>query len=994
MVHKQFYFFLLFFLFPSLIVATEHSCYLQIDILPHHSQITGQLTVDFHRSASYRLLDNGFSIKNIALKFKAKTKKKYYQIVEGQQIQIEFSGTIASKSPNKMEDHKISLQEAWFPQLQDIDGKVMSCHYSLQVKLPPSYMAISETANASKKIKDNVPFFYFSYKKPQTNITLYASNLYKIEKQDLELKSGTLVSIETWLFAEHAHLSKVYLSQMEKYLHRYFELFGFIPFQRFAVVESWEGAWLSGLLVMDSKMLSSSYNFLAHGLVRQWLGNHVKMKDELGSWADALSSYIVSHFAVLPRQSKLFRHDLLYDYQLYREQDSLSLFDYNRKSNPMDAALGYGKGAMIFHLLRMQMGEEKFFQTVVQLSQNYAQLSIGWDEVIDTFNENQQGLSAIMWPWLSSVGLINMDFTAKYLSYEKGIYRTTIALTSANNIPNVAIEFPVWLHHSQGVKILKLNNAYKDFTNDFSIESQNLPLQMAVDPQYDLPRILTITERGVSFKDIDWLWLSKKQKIEDLVVVVDELDLEFFSSLLAQVSVKTIQPEQVDAFTIEQNNLLYLFRYQNKNDFLLRFLKLPLEQPKSVFKSGAFRIIPSASNKYFRAAIGVGDTSLEQLWNLFSKQASFSYIQVHEDKVVDAQRSAIQDGSYFDLFQLQILTPKGQITFEEAMTQIKNESIICIGEQHNQLSHHLAQLRIIQELVANKKKVVIGLEMFPQESQPSLDRYIFGKINEQQFLLESKYYEVWGFPYDLYKPILDYAREKRIPVKALNIQRNVIRQVAKQGLKNLPNNLRKLLPAQIDTSNEQYRIELKKFFDNHHNAHSNSSFEYFFEAQVSWDEMMAEQAAYTWKKNPQAVLVVLAGSGHLKNYGIPMRIKKRTGQAPFVLLPANVSKEQLDFDGDYLFQVPLLVENPIEKNLGIVVEKNGQNKIVIKRFSPGSILKMIGIQENDIIEAINDQMVHEIYALKTHLYFAEKGKEIKVTIRRNNVPMIFYFNEH
>lgn len=989
MDHKKIYFFILFLLFSSVLFAKENTCHLQIQIQPHSSQIKGKLTVDFNSSQNYRLLDHGYSIKNINFKQKTKTKKKYYQIVEGQQMQLDFSGSTFGK--NKIENHRVFLQKAWFPQFEDVDGKVMSCQYFLQVELPSSYMAISESQATVKKKENQTNAFYFSFDKTHVNIPLYASDLYQIQKRNLQLESGTLINIETWLFANHAHLATDYLDRLEQYLHRYFKLFGFIPYRHFVIVESWEAAWLPGLLVMDADMFSSSYNFVAHGLVRQWLGNYVKTKDGLGNWADALSSYIVSHFMVDPKDSKLFRHDLLYDYQLYRKQDSLSLFDYNEQVHPADMALGYGKGAMIFHLLRMQMGEKKFFQTVLQLSQSYAQLSIGWDEVIDTFNENQQGLDAIMWPWLSSVGLINMNFTAKSLSYEKGKYRTTISLTPANNIPNVSIEFPVWLHHSQGVKVLQLDNTFKSFADDFTMEGENLPLQMVIDPQYDLPRLLTAKERGVSFKDINWLWTEKKQKTENLVVVVDELDLEFFSSLLAPLSVKIITPKQVDAFTIKQKNLLYLFRYSHRNDFLLKFLKLPITSPKSFLQSGEFHIVASADNKRFRAAMGVGDISFEQLWRLFSSQAPYAHILVRNGKVTNTWRAAIQNGSSFDLFRLQMFSKTGAIVFEEAMTKISNEKIICIGEQHNQLSHHLAQLRIIQELIANKKKVVIGLEMFSQESQAALDRYIFGKTNEQQFLLESKYYEVWGFPYDLYKPILDYAREKRIPVKALNVDRNVIRQVAKHGLENLPSSLRKLLPAKIDTNNEQYRLELKSFFEAHHATHSHASFDNFFEAQVSWDETMAEQAALTWKKNPQAVLVVLAGAGHLKDYGIPQRIKKRTRQQPLVILPSS-SKEPSDFSSDYVFQVPLLVENPIDKKLGVFLDKNEQNKIVIKKISPDSYLKIIGIEESDIIEKINGQTVNEIYALKTYLYLAEKSKEIKITIRRNNVPMIFYLN--
>jgi uncharacterized iron-regulated protein len=57
-----------------------------------------------------------------------------------------------------------------------------------------------------------------------------------------------------------------------------------------------------------------------------------------------------------------------------------------------------------------------------------------------------------------------------------------------------------------------------------------------------------------------------------------------------------------------------------------------------------------------------------------------------------------------------------------------------------------------------------------------------------------------------------------------------------------------------------------------------SPFERFLQAQVLWDETMAEKIAQFVKANPDYQVVVLAGKGHIVyGYGIPSRVERRLG---------------------------------------------------------------------------------------------------------------------
>ena len=86
------------------------------------------------------------------------------------------------------------------------------------------------------------------------------------------------------------------------------------------------------------------------------------------------------------------------------------------------------------------------------------------------------------------------------------------------------------------------------------------------------------------------------------------------------------------------------------------------------------------------------------------------------------------------------------------------------------------------------------MEMFQRPFQQVLDNYVGGKISERTFLKRSEYFKQWGFDYNLYKPILDFARAERIPVIALNQRREIVDKVAKNGLDSLSEEEKKDIP--------------------------------------------------------------------------------------------------------------------------------------------------------------------------------------------------------
>ena len=134
-------------------------------------------------------------------------------------------------------------------------------------------------------------------------------------------------------------------------------------------------------------------------------------------------------------------------------------------------------------------------------------------------------------------------------------------------------------------------------------------------------------------------------------------------------------------------------------------------------------------------------------------------------------------------------------TLSDVINNVSNKRIIYTGEQHDQFAHHAIQLKVIKGLHAKNKRLAVGMEMFQRPFQGALDDYIAGRISEKEFLKKSEYFKRWAFDYNLYKPILDFAREEKIPVVALNIRREIIDKVSKSGLVSLSGAEKKKYPS-------------------------------------------------------------------------------------------------------------------------------------------------------------------------------------------------------
>ncbi len=241
------------------------------------------------------------------------------------------------------------------------------------------------------------------------------------------------------------------------------------------------------------------------------------------------------------------------------------------------------------------------------------------------------------------------------------------------------------------------------------------------------------------------------------------------------------------------------------------------------------------------------------------------------------------------------------------LTALSQVDVIYVGERHTHIRHHQIQLQILKALWEKDSRIAAGMEMFSQEYQPVLDSWSAGKLSESEFLEKSQWYANWRFPFQYYRELLEFVRDKNIRLVALNLPDYIPARIATGGIDNLPEIDRRYLPGDIDMSNSSHRNYLQEIFESHH-LPGRSNFEYFYQAQCVWEDKMAESIA---DNIGPGRMIVLVGNGHIiHQFGIPQRVFRRTGKSFATVYPANTGTQaKLDY-ADYIWVTPAEQQPP------------------------------------------------------------------------------------
>lgn len=207
------------------------------------------------------------------------------------------------------------------------------------------------------------------------------------------------------------------------------------------------------------------------------------------------------------------------------------------------------------------------------------------------------------------------------------------------------------------------------------------------------------------------------------------------------------------------------------------------------------------------------------------------------------------------------------VTMADIITAAGNADVVFLGELHDDPVGHAIEAEVFRRVYAeyaSKRKVTLSMEMFERDVQIVVNEYLSGLITEKQFLDSSR---PWGNYKTDYRPLVEFAKEKRLEVVAANGPRRYVNMVSRGGrdtLNGLSKDAKKWLPPlPYATASDAYGAKFKALMGP--SPEAQMGIDNILSSQSLWDASMGYSVSRIFKRNKNALVVHLNGGFHTES---------------------------------------------------------------------------------------------------------------------------------
>jgi hypothetical protein len=427
--------------------------------------------------------------------------EKYDFINQNDQIAVfEIKGQILSEDAVGPDVLVLNSGARWFPNFEELQT------YDLAVKTDSGLIVFNPSLN-SESCGENCN--HFSESRPQEDIHLLVGKYTEYQKTLANRKK-----IGVLLLSKDDLLAQQYLDIIPEFLDRYENSFGEYPYSSFYVVENFNetGFGMPGFTLLGTSVIRLPFilrSSLPHEVLHNWWGNGVYVDINRGNWCEGLTTYGADHF----EQERLgldsnYRRDTLVKYaDFVNSEKEFPLNKFTERHSEASQAIGYGKGMMLFHMLRKWVGNENFNRGLRNLYSKYKFQQISYDEIQSTFFDlTGKDTTTFMQPWINELGAVD-------IKVEQGCNTSGNVAIQINSTPNY---FQYVLNYELvNSAQIREQNSIKILNGAQKIElPKNFSGLVKLDPNFDLFRKLSKGEKPLT--------LSRFLSSEKLYIVTEE----------------------------------------------------------------------------------------------------------------------------------------------------------------------------------------------------------------------------------------------------------------------------------------------------------------------------------------------------------------------------------------------------------------------------------------------------------------------------------------
>lgn len=377
----------------------------------------------------------------------------------------------------------------WYP---EIPGSTPT--FRLRVRAPDGIEAVTAGKRMERKTSGGQTISAWKMNQPLPGLALSAGR-YLVRERDAR---GT--PIYTYFLRASDHLSEMYLEATVGYLNLYNGLLGPYPFDKFAVVENFfpTGYGFPSYTLLGSTVIRLPFivgTSLGHEVAHSWFGNGVLVDYRFGNWSEGLTTYLADYLykeLSSPEEGREYRLQILRDYAtLVPPEKDFPLKHFTSRVSPSSRAVGYGKGAMVFHMARRMVGNDAFWNGLREVFREKLFDGATWDDFANALGRSgKRDLGNFFRQWVSRPGAPTLALNGVgVLKDDKG-WEITGRLVQQG--PSYDLQVP--LHLETDGKDVETKIRLSGQQTIFALWSEAPPRRLVVDPEVDLFRRLDPAE--------------------------------------------------------------------------------------------------------------------------------------------------------------------------------------------------------------------------------------------------------------------------------------------------------------------------------------------------------------------------------------------------------------------------------------------------------------------------------------------------------------------
>jgi hypothetical protein len=374
---------------------------------------------------------------------------------------------------------------AWYP---EIPGSRPT--FDLRVTAHAGVLAVTAGELLGHDTEDKTTTSIWRISHPVEGLSLSAGSYL------LQTRQVGRVTAMTYFTAPNHFLSQAYLDATARYLGIYEELIGPYPFEKFAVVENFfpTGYGFPSYTLMGSTVLPLPFiidTSLPHEIVHSWWGNGVLVDYSQGNWCEGLTTYF-SDYLTKERAShgeaRGHRLQVLRNFSsLVTPERDFPLREFTSRSDPVSQAIGYGKGAFVFHMVRQRLGDSAFWKSLREIYRDRLFQKTSWEHFQKAFEkESRLSLGTFFHQWLSRKGAPRLSL--EQVHREKAGESFQVKAIVKQHSPFYELNLP-WVVTSES-NLMEGHLNVSGEAGVVEIRSHGKPERLSVDPDHHVFRYL------------------------------------------------------------------------------------------------------------------------------------------------------------------------------------------------------------------------------------------------------------------------------------------------------------------------------------------------------------------------------------------------------------------------------------------------------------------------------------------------------------------------